>query len=287
MDIIFNELSTDSITSRNQADIMMREMLAAYKSVCDYMRTGPIKIRFGYHFCDICLCVDAQNNGKKFTVADWVHCASKSEKDLLLSVFRYPYVTSEKEDENIEKEYCLHTFLYNNSTPCYGLSIAYLHDWPAISIASSNDWKKNEILIIKTQGNSNLIQVAAGNIYSTSCCDNEIIQALLNKYITTKLIQTTIHPKKKNVHIPKHHGYKILYKFSQELCQNEYIESIINSLPMNSKEDKFVIESKRDGIIHLRLHWTDEGFGIAVQSTGRNIRETNAIADIINRRFNR
>ena len=36
-----------------------------------------------------------------------------------------------------------------------------------------------------------------------------------------------------------------------------------------------------DGIIELVLTWTDEGFGMVAQTTGRNLRETEAIGRIL------
>jgi len=56
------------------------------------------------------------------------------------------------------------------------------------------------------------------------------------------------------------------------------VEGVVNSLPFNPKERGFIRRIHPDGRIELVLIWTDEGFGMVVQSTGRNLRETEAIA---------
>jgi hypothetical protein len=42
-----------------------------------------------------------------------------------------------------------------------------------------------------------------------------------------------------------------------------------------------------DGKIDLVLYWEDAGYGMVIQTTGKNFRETKAIAEIIKNNFDR
>lgn len=53
---------------------------------------------------------------------------------------------------------------------------------------------------------------------------------------------------------------------------------IVNSLEFHPKSRRFIRSSADDGVVELVLNWTDAGFGLAVQTTGRNRRETEEIA---------
>ena len=57
----------------------------------------------------------------------------------------------------------------------------------------------------------------------------------------------------------------------------------------NSKQQSRLIESIRrirnDGLIEIVLPWTDEGYGVVVKTTGRTIRETKKISEIIEERY--
>ncbi len=57
--------------------------------------------------------------------------------------------------------------------------------------------------------------------------------------------------------------------------------NIINSLPFNSYERKFIRKIREDGLIEIVLPWTDKGYGIVVKTTGRTIKETEMIGKII------
>ena len=44
-------------------------------------------------------------------------------------------------------------------------------------------------------------------------------------------------------------------------------------------------QGRTNRLIEIVLPWTDEGYGIVVKTTGRNIRETRKIDEIINERY--
>ena len=49
----------------------------------------------------------------------------------------------------------------------------------------------------------------------------------------------------------------------------------------------YIDKIKPGGTIDIVLFWTDRGLSMRVKTTGRNIQETQAIADILKRKYSR
>ncbi len=77
----------------------------------------------------------------------------------------------------------------------------------------------------------------------------------------------------------------VLQEFSKRLIHSPYLIGIINSLPYNPYERKFIKKIRENGLIEIVLPWTDQGYGIVVKTTGRTIKETEKIAEIIKEEF--
>ena len=73
--------------------------------------------------------------------------------------------------------------------------------------------------------------------------------------------------------------------FSKHLVQCPYLVGIVNSLPYNPYECKFTKKVRENGLIEIVLPWTDKGYGIVVKTTGRTLRETEKIAEIIQEEY--
>ena len=85
-------------------------------------------------------------------------------------------------------------------------------------------------------------------------------------------------PEKKKISLRDDHGKDTLQAFSKKVCRSPYVKSVINSLPFNPKLSKPIRRVTDDGLIDFVLSWTEPGYGICIQSTGRNRVETNTIA---------
>ena len=50
---------------------------------------------------------------------------------------------------------------------------------------------------------------------------------------------------------------------------------------------KFIDNNQKfeDGLIEIRLHWSDKGFGMVVKTTGKNKYQTKKIAEILTNDF--
>lgn len=85
----------------------------------------------------------------------------------------------------------------------------------------------------------------------------------------------------------EHHGNDILMNFAKKLVQSEYVKEIIKSNPYESYEREFIHQVYNDGKIDLVLTNTDRGLGLKIQTTGRNLKETRRIADILKEKFDK
>ena len=85
-------------------------------------------------------------------------------------------------------------------------------------------------------------------------------------------------PKHKSIHIRDDHGQDVLQTFADKLCQSPYVKQVINSLPFNPHQSRPIRRTDGAGRVEFVLTWTDPGYGLVMQTTGRNLAETNAIA---------
>jgi putative CRISPR-associated protein (TIGR02619 family) len=92
-------------------------------------------------------------------------------------------------------------------------------------------------------------------------------------------------PNQKKIDLRDDHGKDKLKAFSKKLCQSPYVKEIVNSLPFNPHLTSPIRRTYSDGKIEFVLNWTDPGYGVCVQSTGRNQAETNSIALHLAQRF--
>lgn len=99
--------------------------------------------------------------------------------------------------------------------------------------------------------------------------------------------ETEYQEKLRSIHLRDDHGKDVLEEHAKKLLHSPYVKSIINSLPFNSNATRYIWQIKENGIINIVLHWTDNGYGMAIQTTGRNIRETLAIGKIIEEKYGR
>ena len=83
------------------------------------------------------------------------------------------------------------------------------------------------------------------------------------------------------------HGKDILAEHAKRLLKNDYVDGILNSLPFKPTSTTYIDKINPGGTIDIVLFWTDCGLSMRVKTTGRNIQETQAIADILRRKYGR
>ena len=92
-------------------------------------------------------------------------------------------------------------------------------------------------------------------------------------------------PEKKPINLRDDHGKDILQAFAKKICRSPYVKKVVNSLPFNPKRNNPIRRTKSNGTVEFVLIWTDKGLGLCLETTGRNLAETNTIALHLKKEF--
>lgn len=92
-------------------------------------------------------------------------------------------------------------------------------------------------------------------------------------------------PTRKPISLRDDSGKDVLEAFAKKIRRSPYVKQIINSLPFNSYLKTPIRRTYSNGIVEFVLTWTDEGYGLCIQTTGRNLTETNTIALHLQKEF--
>lgn len=104
--------------------------------------------------------------------------------------------------------------------------------------------------------------------------------------ILSSIPQDDTDPERKQISLSgDHHGNDVLEKFAKKIRRSPYVIKIVNSLRFNSRQTNPIRRTDADGIVEFVLTWTDAGYGLCIQTTGRNLAETNSIAIHLKREF--
>jgi hypothetical protein len=260
MELYFNELSLDCsipveyafITNLNQVYRRSREE--------------------GFSVCRFSV-VDRQ------TMFDYLQSNPEIKNIRSIINFAYAFFTSPCEipsSDLQETEFLGNDWSYQGRI-CGGLAWAYIHNTLSLSIAS-HIWRSPEITILRDSQETNVRNVSMEEHF-------DYHQQWLESNKEIYLITCDISPKSKKIALRDDHGRDILLDFSKKVRRNPYVVEIVNSLPFNSNCRTFIKRAKANGIVELVLTWTDKGLGLAVQTTGRNLRETQKIAELLEEEF--
>jgi hypothetical protein len=277
MELIFNELSLQPTASDpHSAQLLVEKIAQTYSKA---KSQGFQKIRFHEVFEQIALT-------EGYTFSDWLNTTSnRTLKDLLLAAKVYPFIN--EKDEWAETEYLKQRYFFENEfierTEPQGLAAAIIYQTLSLSLLNHEYWQRVE-LPVSVSGEyleGILIAKRVFNVCETTSFENVVIQEFIGKITSPTLIGTEIAPDQKILHLRDDHGKDKLERFGKRLLQSQYVVSVINSLPFNPKATNLIRKTYPDGKIELVLYWEDKGYGLVIQTTGRNIHETNAIAEIL------
>lgn len=257
MDLFFNELSIEGMESVNVDTVII--LAKTYRALRN---------------CNITTCrISAVDHQKLFQMFQKMP-NSVNVRNFYYSFFRVPY-----ESENVEKEqdeYLAHEWLYDNKS-CTGLALASIINSAGLSNYGAR-WDIAFIRLLK-DGTDTLVR----NICTEKHVNIHIPQMRLAE--EPELIKSDLQVVDKNISLRSDHGMDVLLDFSKRLIRCPYVIGIVNSLPFNSHKRKFIKEIHDNGLIEIVLPWTDEGYGIVVKTTGRNINETRKIGEIIYEKY--
>ncbi|MCU0544434.1 MAG: putative CRISPR-associated protein [Oscillatoriaceae cyanobacterium Prado104] len=125
-------------------------------------------------------------------------------------------------------------------------------------------------------GNETAVSLSAMGVLFNERCRLQF--AKQETTILSLIPQDDTAPDNKPIRLRDDHGKDVLQAFAEKIRRSNYVKEIINSLPFNSKQIDPIRRTKHDGTIEFVLTWTDRGLGLCIQTTGRNLAETNTIA---------
>lgn len=279
MELVLNELSISVEANKFKANDTMIEFA---KTVAEGKRKGFKNVRSHFATHDIKLAGD-------YTMENWLNdkdfLKSKDYKDILFGMVVLPFI--KEEDEHIEEQYIKANYFYEDAengvakTNCVGLASAYLYDTLSISFSTSAYWHKTKLpIIIEDDGGSKSDIVY--NVFSNTSFNTEEILKQIESYGNVVLEETKIKVADKKRHIAPHHGTKELNELCDQLELSPYVEEMRST---NWGGTKFIRKTTKEGFVEIVLYKTQRKYALLVKTTGRNKRETDAIAEILNERY--
>lgn len=281
MEMTFNELSIQPLTNdKYSANDRMKLFAEAVKEA---RQQGFNIIRSNFSTNQINLAPD-------YSLYDWLvnNQIPQQYRDFLYGMISPPFIN--EEDEEIQEQYVESNYFFEDSTSnftkteCLGLASAYLYETLSISFDSLPVWQNTQLQIIIEDGTSKRTGIVF-NVYSKSSFNEQDIIEFIESISVVELQETDLNAADKNIHLADHHGKAELQILCNRLKNNPYVIEMRSMEFCNGRCNNFINKCYRDGKIEIVLYKTDSKYRLQVQTTGRNLRETEEIAEILNDRF--
>ncbi len=257
MDIYANELS------------ITEDVFDEYDNIKNLAKVYKCLSNKGFSSCRI--------NGEALTKIYNVLNADAGKRNLLNFIYSFLHAPFDTDDivNCCAEEYLSHQWSWNGQE-CVGLAYANIMDSLTLSF-NDNGWQS----IVHINRDDDVVDTRNVSNEAHLKAHLEWIESLKE----VVLLETDIRPENKAYHVGPDHGRDKLKEFSKRILNSPYVVSVINSLRFNSSEKKFIRKVKSNGVIECVLCWTDEGYGLAIQTTGRNLRETEKIAELLKQQY--
>ncbi len=275
MELIFNEQSViPCAKDQTEACHAVMRFIKTYKEAekHDFKR-----IRYEKAFDRIDIAPD-------FTLNDFCHNEKfRTLGGLLLGLAKHPFVDNNSLEEArfVDNDFFIRR--NNCEISVEGLGIAYLYNSIGISFCFDSFWNqiKHRLYVKgKEAGEYDVVAIShPEHCYTTDFINHKDL------WKPIELTESRIVPESKAISLREDHGKDELLAFARKLCQSPYVIEIVNSLPYNPHATQFIRAVRDNGLIEIVLINTDKGLGLVLQSTGRNKRETEKIADILREKY--
>lgn len=275
MELFFNEISAlYRETDRYGAKERMENLLA----LCTRARAeGFRSLRTDRQF-------DSFELAEGYRVWDWYGdpTVSITLKSFFLGFRKFPYETGEErtEDDFLSATYRLNEPDESRYHGAVTAGLAWAHIWGTLCISfPANDvWKRSRIRLWQE-----IMEVVS--VVAVPHASDPAHVAFHHEWISSirepVLVETDLSPDAKEISLRDDHGKERLSAFAKKLVMSPFVKGVINSLPYNPNTRNFIRKVWPDGRIEMVMIWTDQGLGLVVQTTGRNLRETEAIGSIL------
>lgn len=275
MELMFNEQSTVPLPGdRTAACSAVVLFVQTYKEA---EKHAFKRIRYEKPFDQISIASD-------FTLNDFCNTTTfRIYGGLLLGLARHPFVDSDSEEEArfVDNSFCIER--EGVKIPVEGLGVVYLYKSVGISLCLDPFWHQIKHKLYVEGKEAGVYDVIA--ISHPDHCGNTEFIAHKDSWKPICLVKSLDAPAIKPIHLRDDHGKDTLQAFAERLCRNPYVVKVVNSLPYNPSATNFIHKTTADGLIEIVLTNTDKGLGLVLQSTGRNLQETEAIAEILSKEF--
>ena len=281
MKLAFNELSfRPHRDNQQQLWDTFNVLLGIYKNVNE---------EFGFTHILFPIGLSTMNVLSNMTFYEWVNSLDRGKKEKILSQIRKPFSPSilEDDEDHIVAYFYSEQEVGIEEEECIGLSVAAILDIPSISLQTHSHWETTPLYCFRLSEDAGVDaeQIEVENLCTQSL--SESLAEMVDRIRVVELQESKLTYKSKTIHLRHDHGQDILLEFSRKILNSPFVENIVNSLPFNSETRRFVRRCYPNGIVEIVLFWTDEGYGLVVQTTGRNLKETIAIAKELEEKFSK
>jgi len=278
MELILNELSIEPLSdNKYQAN---DKMICFAQTMGIAKKSGFRKIRSDISSAEV-------NLANNYTLHDWLtdKDVSPDYKNFLYGVIIHPFIN--EDDEEIEDAFIEANYYFEDTehrfpkSECLGLAAAYLYEAPSISFDTSDIWRKNQLsILIEEKGVLSNNQVH--NVFSKECFSKEIIKEFIEKIGKVEIVESAFLPNDKAIHLADHHGKAELQAFCNKIKNSPYVNAMRST---NWGGNSFIRKIHKTGEIEIILLKTQRKYALLVSTTGRNFRETEAIAQILKQEY--
>ncbi len=284
MNLAFNELSFRPFADSPQG--LFQKMCDLYALFAAVKRLQKFDhVIFPSHFASLEVLPE-------LTFAQWLaNCKSSLQTQQIRSMLRRPFEAEALEDRTAE----LDAYYFDDDTvaikqePCIGLGIAALLGTMSLSLATHPLWEEQYVRIrkLKHEINSDPEELNVRNVSTIKECQSAELIAFVESLGKVELIECMDVPEEKSISLRDDHGKDVLLAFGKKIRQSPYVVSIVNSLPFNPRQVRFIQKVQPNGLLEVVLFWEDKGLGMVIQTTGRTVRETQAIAKLLEKKFSK
>jgi len=275
---MFNELSVNSLSPDKYAGNDKMKLFS--EAIAEARKKGFRNVRSPHDSHQIQLAAN-------YTLHDWLINKEVSEilRNNLYGMLILPFIRDE--DEETVAHYVNADFYFEDTAngftkvSCQGLAAAHLRETLSVSLQSNAAWKKNCLEITMEENEGSFMKQVA-NVFSKECFAIEFIKTKVENLGDLDLKETKLAIKDKKIHLTSHHGKKELGALWNRIKNSPYV---IEGLSIEWGGKRFIRRTYANGAIEIVDNSTTEGFALLVQTTGTNLRETNAIADILKERY--
>lgn len=278
--ICFNDLSLYPLcVDETEIELRMNQYIQTLKKAGS---KGIKKVRYAGDLTTVLL-------SENYSVQDYCNLRMKTDTArLIISMATKPQVPEEN-DEVLEQYLETETYVMKDEPiKADGFNAAFCMGTYCIGFASDAFWSMPQFQI----SISNYGRMERHSWFCVSSPlhfqDKEFLD-WLDRFLPIDLQVSSLNPEEKDIKLRDDHGKDKLQEHALSLVNNPYVEGILTSLAFN-RHAKSYISKQSDfahGLIDVVLFWEPLGYSMRVKTTGRNIRETLAIANILAKKYGR